>query len=119
VIQSTDFRFLFVGDTGYTPHFKEIADKLGPFDLAAIPIGAYEPRWFMAPHHLSPEEAVQAHIDLGSKKSVAVHWGTFILTDEPLDEPPQRLDKAKQEKGLSEEEFVILKHGETIFLNQP
>ena len=117
VIQSNDFRFFFVGDSGYTPHFKEIGEKLGPFDLAAIPIGAYAPRWFMRPHHISPEEAVQVHLDVRSEKSVAIHWGTFILSDEPLDEPPKRLEKAKHEKGLSEEEFIALKHGETIILN--
>jgi len=73
-------------------------------------------RWFMRPHHISPEEAVQVHLDLRSKKSVAIHWGTFILTDEPLDEPPKRLATARQEKGVSEEEFVVLKHGETIVM---
>jgi L-ascorbate metabolism protein UlaG (beta-lactamase superfamily) len=116
-IQSTDFRFFFTGDSGYTPHFREIGEKVGPFDLAAIPIGAYEPRWFMRPHHISPEEAVQVHLDLQSKKSVAIHWGTFILTDEPLDEPPKRLAAARKEKGLAEKEFVVLKHGETIILD--
>ena len=117
-IQSTDFRFFFTGDSGYTPHFKEIGEKLGPFDLAAIPIGAYEPRWFMRPYHISPEEAVQVHLDLRSEKSVAIHWGTFILTDEPLDEPPKRLAAARKAKGLSEEEFVVLKHGETIVVHE-
>lgn len=118
VIRSHSFRFLFVGDSGYTAHFKEIAARFGPFDLAAIPIGAYEPRWFMHPHHLSPQEAVQVHLDVRSKKSVAIHWGTFILTDEPLDEPPRRLEEAKKEKGLSDEEFVALGHGETIVLDE-
>lgn len=117
VIQSLDFRFFFCGDSGYTPLFKEIGQKLGPFDLSAIPIGAYEPRWFMRYYHLSPEEAVQVHLDIGSKKSVAIHWGTFILTDEPLDEPPQRLEKARKEKGVPEHEFLVLKHGETIMLD--
>jgi L-ascorbate metabolism protein UlaG (beta-lactamase superfamily) len=118
VIQTNDFRFFFAGDSGYTPlFFKEIGLKLGPFDLSAIPIGAYEPRWFMRHHHLSPEEALQVHLDVRSKKSVAIHWGTFILTDEPLDEPPKRLEKAKKEKGLSKEEFLVLKHGETIIMD--
>ena len=117
VIKSDTFRFLFVGDTGYAPHFKAIGDKLGPFDLAAIPIGAYEPRWFMAKHHVNPEEAVQIHLDLQSKKSVAIHWGTFILTDEPLDEPPQRLSAALQQKQIPEEDFVVLQHGQTITLD--
>jgi len=116
VIQSEDFRFFFAGDSGYTPHFKEIGERLGPFDLSAIPIGAYEPRWFMADHHIAPEESVQVHLDVKSKKSVAIHWGTFILTDEPLDEPPKRLETALKEKHVSKEDFLVLKHGETIFL---
>jgi L-ascorbate metabolism protein UlaG (beta-lactamase superfamily) len=117
VIQSGDFRFFFTGDSGYTPIFKEIGKKLGPFDLSAIPIGAYEPRWFMKSHHINPEEAVQVHTDVRSKKSVAIHWGTFILTDEPLDEPPKRLGTAMAEKKLPSSDFLVLKHGETIILN--
>lgn len=117
VIQSGDFRFFFTGDSGYTPIFKEIGEKLGPFDLSAIPIGAYEPRWFMKIHHINPEEAVQIHKDVRSKKSVAIHWGTFILTDEPLDEPPKRLETAKVERNVPPEAFLVLKHGETIILS--
>ena len=117
VIQANDFRFFFSGDTGYAPHFREIGDKLGPFDLSAIPIGAYEPRWFMRNYHINPEEALQIHLDVRSKKSVAIHWGTFILTDEPLDEPPKRLEEARRENGRSEEEFLILRHGEIIVLD--
>ena len=115
-IRADTFKFFFCGDTGYTPYFKEIASTLGPFDLAAITIGAYEPRWFMRYHHVSPEEAVRIHLDVQSKRSIAIHWGTFILTDEPLDEPPQRLMRGRAEHGLSPEEFLILRHGETIFL---
>lgn len=117
VVQSASFNFLLVGDSGYTPHFQEIGDRLGPFDLAAIPIGAYEPRWFMRPHHITPEEAIQVHRDVRSKKSVAIHWGTFILTDEPLDEPPERLAEARQQAGISPDEFMTLQHGETIILD--
>ncbi len=116
IVMSKDFRFYFGGDTGYSPHFREIGEKFGPFDLSAMPIGAYEPRWFMRNHHMNPEEAVQAHIDVRTKKSVAVHWGTFILTDEPLDEPPQRLKKTIKERGIRKDEFLVLKHGETIIL---
>jgi len=114
VIMSDDFRFYFGGDTGYSPHFKETGSRYGPFDLAALPIGAYEPRWFMKNHHINPEEAVQAHMDVRAKKSIAIHWGTFVLTDEPLDEPPVRLKKAMVEKGIPEDKFLVLKHGETI-----
>ena len=118
VVESRDFRFFFAGDSGYTPHFKEIGGRFGPFDLAAIPIGAYEPRWFMKAHHISPEEAVQVHLDIDSRKSAAIHWGTFILTDEPLDEPPRRLAKALEDKGIPSEDFLVLRHGETVLLEE-
>jgi N-acyl-phosphatidylethanolamine-hydrolysing phospholipase D len=111
------FRFFFVGDTGYNSQFKEIGEKLGPFDLAAIPIGAYEPRWFMSRHHINPEESVQIHKDIHSKKSVAIHWGTFILTDEPLDEPPERLSTALQENKIPNDDFLVLQHGQTVILD--
>jgi L-ascorbate metabolism protein UlaG (beta-lactamase superfamily) len=117
VIASSSFRFFFCGDTGYTPIFHEIGSRLGPFDLSAIPIGAYEPRWFMRYHHISPEEALQIHLDICSRKSVAIHWGTFILTDEPLDEPPKRLKRALKEKQFPREAFLVLMHGQTIVLD--
>jgi len=117
VVQSDHFRFFFAGDSGYEPVFKEIGSRLGPFDLSAIPIGAYEPRWFMRQHHMSPEEAIQVHLDVHSKKSVAIHWGTFVLTDEPLDEPPKRLEKVRKEKGLPAKEFLVLKHGESVVIS--
>ncbi len=115
-ISTKEFRFFFAGDSGYGSHFQDLGQRLGPFDLAAIPIGAYEPRWFMKDHHMNPEEAVQVHIDTGSKKSVAMHWGTFILTDEPLDEPPRRLEAAKNDKGLTSDAFIVLHHGETMII---
>jgi N-acyl-phosphatidylethanolamine-hydrolysing phospholipase D len=85
---------------------------LGPFDLAAMPIGAYEPRWFMAPNHVDPAEAVQIHRDLDATHSLALHWGTFLLTDEPLDEPPRKLDAALDAAGLTREQFWVFRHGE-------
>lgn len=119
VVRTEGFRFFFAGDSGYAPLFKEIGRRLGPFDLSAIPIGAYAPRWFMKRHHMTPEEAVQVHLDTGSRKSVAIHWGTFNLTDEPMEEPPRRLKEAIQAKALSPDEFLVLKHGETIVLDAP
>jgi L-ascorbate metabolism protein UlaG (beta-lactamase superfamily) len=116
VVQSPDFRFLFAGDSGYTPHFREIGERFGPIDLAALPIGAYEPRWFMASNHMTPEEAVRVHQDVRSRKSIAIHWGTFILTDEPLTEPPERLASALEKNAIPPDEFVVLKHGETLML---
>lgn len=112
-IRDDHFNFFFVGDSGYAPHFKEIGRRLGPFDLAAIPIGAYEPRWFMSFAHMDPGESVQVHRDLKAKHSVAMHWGTFVLTDEPLDEPPQELAKHLRKSQFPPEDFFILKHGET------
>lgn len=116
-VLAPEFRFLFAGDSGYTPHFAEIGDRLGPFDLAAIPIGAYAPREFMRAHHIDPEEAVQVHQDLRSQRSVAIHWGTFVLSDEPLDEPPRRLSAARAAAGLPEDAFQVLQHGETLWLD--
>jgi N-acyl-phosphatidylethanolamine-hydrolysing phospholipase D len=117
VLRTRDFSFFFAGDSGYNPLFKEIGRRLGPFDLAAIPIGAYEPRWFMRYHHMSPEEAVKVHQDVRAGKSVGIHWGTFMLTDEPLDEPPKRLERALTDRNLSNPEFLVLKHGETVVLD--
>jgi N-acyl-phosphatidylethanolamine-hydrolysing phospholipase D len=71
----------------------------------------------MRHHHISPEEAVQIHLDVRSRTSVAIHWGTFILTDEPLDEPRLRLERALEEKGLPGEGFLVLAHGQTIVLD--
>lgn len=87
-------RFWFGGDTGYCSVFKEIGDRLGPFDLSAIPVAAYEPRWFHRPAHLDPADAVKVHVDVRSKRSVGVHCCTWSLTDEPLDEPPKLLARA-------------------------
>ncbi len=116
VIKVNGFTFYFAGDSGYAPIFKEIGARYGPMDLSAIPIGAYEPRWFMKDSHMNPEEAVMTHRDVRSRQSIAVHWGTFVLTDEPLDEPPVRLKEALKNEGLSENEFMLLKHGETVII---
>ncbi len=118
VVQGKSQNFYFAGDTGYFPGFKEIGKRYGPFDLAALPIGAYLPRWFMGPIHLSPDEAVDAYIDLRAKMFVAIHWGTFELADEPLDEPPKALAQALREKNLSDNDFWVLNHGETRKLFQ-
>lgn len=116
VIKTNNQRIFFAGDTGYTDHFKQIGNKYDGFDLALLPIGAYEPRWFMKPYHVNPDEAVKIHMDIRSKYSVAMHWGTFILTDEPLDEPPLKLLEALEKYQISRTEFEIYSHGETRFL---
>lgn len=87
-------RFYYAGDTGYFAGFAEIGERLGPFELAALPIGAYEPAAMMRAHHMNPEEAVQAGLDLGARTMLGVHYGTFDLTDEALDEPPRRFHAA-------------------------
>jgi L-ascorbate metabolism protein UlaG (beta-lactamase superfamily) len=114
VIRHPELSFFFAGDTGYSRDFADIRAKFGGFDLAAIPIGAYAPRWFMQIMHLDPAEAVRVHRDVNAKRSLAIHWGTFAnLTDESLYEPPQRLAEALKEAGLSERDFFVLRHGET------
>lgn len=118
VVEHPGFRFLFVGDAGYSEHFREIAGKFGPFDLVALPIGAYEPRWFMKAAHMDPAEVVTAHRELGSRLSIAIQWGTFVLSDEPLDEPPVRLAQALSAAGVDPVRFPVLRHGETIRLDE-
>jgi N-acyl-phosphatidylethanolamine-hydrolysing phospholipase D len=120
VIAAAGRRVFFAGDTGYHPVFGAIARRLGPFDVAVLPIGAYEPRWFMRPAHMNPEEAVRAFQDLrsagGAGVLVPVHWGTFKLTDEPMDEPPQRARAAWEASGLPPEALWLLQHGESRVL---
>lgn len=106
----------FAGDTGYSGDSKRIGKAFGCFDLALIPIGAYAPRWFMGPQHIDPFEAVKVFQDVGAKKAVGIHWGTFELTDEPLDEPPKLLREAVAKAGLAQEAFGVLHHGQTIRL---
>ena len=112
-VASNTRRVLFAGDTGYHPEFAQVARRFGPFDLALLPIGAYEPGWFMLRQHMDPEQALQAFEDLGARTFVAMHWGTFKLTDEPLDEPPQRALASWCAAGLPVERFWQLAHGET------
>lgn len=110
-------RLLFGGDFGYSKDLADIGKRFGAFDLAALPIGAYEPRWFMSLMHINPEEAVRAHRDLNARFSVGMHWGTFRLTDERLDEPPVKLAEALRAAGLPPDRFFVMKHGETRSLD--
>jgi L-ascorbate metabolism protein UlaG (beta-lactamase superfamily) len=103
----------FAGDCGYSPHFKEIAARLGRIKVALLPIGAYNPRWFMKPVHMNPPEAVQAFTDLGAEHAIAMHWGTFKLTMEPLGEPPAYLKMTLKERNIDERKFIVLRFGET------
>jgi N-acyl-phosphatidylethanolamine-hydrolysing phospholipase D len=106
-------RLYFGGDTGYFPGFKEIGGRLGPFDLSAIAIGAYVPPAIMGFTHTTPEQAVQASADLRSRVLLGIHWGTFDLADEPLDEPPGRMLAEAARRGIGADRAWILKLGET------
>lgn len=102
------------GDTGYGPHFKDIKSRLGAPDLAILPIGAYKPKWFMQYYHMDPEEAVKAHIDMGAAKSVAMHFGTFQLSDEGIDEPVRDLKVSLEKYKIDEYTFLILDQGQAV-----
>ena len=117
-----DFHFYFAGDTGYSGDFKRTREHFRSrqgaqgFDFAAIPIGAYEPRWFMRQQHVNPEEAVHIHQDVAARASLGVHWGTFILADEAPDQPPRDLAAARLKHGLQENDFFVLAVGQTRLL---
>ncbi len=112
VLETSAGRIYFAGDSGYSPHFKEQGAEWGPFTLALLPIGAYEPRWFMADIHLNPEEAVKAHQELRSKQSLAIHYGIFQLTYEGIDEPLEDLRAALDQQGLDRAAFWTLEPGQ-------
>lgn len=106
----------FAGDTGYGDHFKEIYQKFGKLSLAMLPIGAYKPRWFMEAMHMSPKDAIQAHLDLQAKKSLAIHFGTFPLGDERLLDPVKELKKELLEEKISTKDFTSLNNGEQLLI---
>jgi N-acyl-phosphatidylethanolamine-hydrolysing phospholipase D len=121
-VLGAEFHWYYAGDTGYSQDFADTAKHFAPrqtealgggFDLALIPVGAYEPRWFMSQQHVNPMESVRIHQDVGAKRSIGVHWGTFQLTDEPLDQPPRDLAIARQALGVKETDFGVLAIGES------
>lgn len=114
-LRAGDATAWFAGDTAYDDQFfREIRAKLGEPGLSFIPIGAYEPRWFMAPVHCNPAEAVQIHREIGARLSIGMHWGTFQLTDEARDAPPAALAAARQAAGLADEAFRVMTPGESV-----
>jgi len=113
LIEVAGKKVYFAGDTGYSADFADIGKAYPGIDLALLPIGAYEPNDFMRSVHVNPEEAVKIFKDLGARHAAAMHWGTFRLTLEPLDEPPQRLVKALDAEGFARERFFTMQHGET------
>jgi L-ascorbate metabolism protein UlaG (beta-lactamase superfamily) len=107
-------RIYFAGDTAYVPFFADIRQRLGPIDLALLPIGAYEPRWFMKAVHMNPAEAVQAHLDLQPAETVGMHFGTFQLTTEGIDEPLRALDEARRARNVPASQFRTIGFGESV-----
>jgi len=105
------YKIYFVGDTGYGPNFTKVGKEEGTIDLALIPIGAYLPAWFMSPIHISPQQAVQVHMDIQSKQSMAMHFGTFPLADDGMHTPVDELRKALKQQGLNEDNFIIPNEG--------
>ncbi len=103
----------FAGDTGFGEHFADVRRRLGAVDLALLPIGAYEPRWFMQEQHMDPDDAVRAHLDLGARISIATHFGCFQLTDEGIDDPVVELAGARTRHGVADTAFQVLEVGET------
>jgi L-ascorbate metabolism protein UlaG (beta-lactamase superfamily) len=115
-IKSNDLSLYHAGDTGYSSDFKTTYERLGAPDYSFIPIGAYDPRWFMKDSHVNPEEAVQIALDLKTPHSFGMHWGTFTLTDEPVLEPPARLKEALEKQNLESDFFISPKPGEILQL---
>jgi N-acyl-phosphatidylethanolamine-hydrolysing phospholipase D len=112
VVEGKTRRFYHAGDTAYFPGFREIGERVGPIDLAAMPIGAYVPQEMMRSVHVNPEEGLRGGLDAGARRILAMHFGTFDLADEPLDEPPQRFLAEAERLGVAERVWV-LKIGET------
>ncbi len=111
-VDSGDYRYFFAGDTGYFGGFAEYGRRFAPIDVAMLPIGAYEPRWFMAYQHMDPAEAYQAFLDLQAGTMLPMHWGTFDLTDEPLDWPPAELARAVAARSGTDERVRVMAVGE-------
>ncbi|HEX9190242.1 MAG TPA: MBL fold metallo-hydrolase [Vicinamibacteria bacterium] len=119
VIEGSRATLYHSGDTAYFAGFAEIGRRFPRIDAALLPIGAYEPAWFMSSMHLNPSEALQAFVDLGAATFVAMHWGTFKLSDEPLDEPPAVLEADRVRRGIPRERVRVLAVGETLEIGAP
>ena len=113
-VEASATKTYFAGDTGYCDHFKEIRKRLGAPDVSLLPIGAYEPRWFMQDQHMNPADSVQVHIELESKFSIGSHYQCFQLTDEAIDQPVKDLAAALKERKVDASEFRAPETGETI-----
>lgn len=116
MLRTTAGLVFFAGDSGWAAHFAEIKTRLGAPALALLPIGAYEPRWFMEPVHMNPDEAVRAHLVLGARRSIGMHFGTFQLTNEDIAEPLAALAVARAAHGVEPAAFDTLDFGEVRLL---
>jgi L-ascorbate metabolism protein UlaG (beta-lactamase superfamily) len=116
VIETPAGRIYFVADSAYGRYFRDVRERHGPFKLAILPIGAYEPRWFMSDQHMNPAEAVQAFIDCGAGHALGHHYGTFQLTDEPIHAPLVALANALEDRGIPPERFRTLWPGQVLQL---
>jgi len=116
VLRAAERVIYFAGDTAYAPFFREVPRRVGAIDLALLPIGAYEPRWFMRAVHMNPAEAVQAHLDLGGPETIGMHFGTFQLTAEGIDDPIRELGEACRQQGVAEGKFRTIDFGESVTL---
>jgi L-ascorbate metabolism protein UlaG (beta-lactamase superfamily) len=117
VMEADGLRVYHAGDTALFDGFAEIGARVGPIDAALLPIGAYEPRWFMQSQHMNPQDAVAAFTALGARRFVAMHWGTFKLTDEALDEPPRVLRAEWAARNLPDARLAVPAIGETLWLD--
>ncbi|HEX2941366.1 MAG TPA: MBL fold metallo-hydrolase [Rhodopila sp.] len=115
LIESLGRRIYFAGDTGFHQGnpFRHVVERHGAPDLALLPIGAYEPRWFMAPQHMNPEDAVMAFELLGTRQALGYHWGTFRLTDEGAEQPRDELGAALARRGIAADRFLPMHPGQT------
>ncbi len=116
-IRDRAMKYYWIGDSGYYEGYKEIGEKFGPIDILFVPVGAYEPRWFMKSYHVNPEEAIQVAKDVQAINFIPIHWGTFDLTDEPLWLPIKHLKEIYKED--SNPKLRVLEHGGHFILPSP
>jgi N-acyl-phosphatidylethanolamine-hydrolysing phospholipase D len=108
-------KVFFAGDSGYFRGYSEFGKKFGPIDAVLMPVGLYEPRWFMKDHHMNPQEVIQAAREMGARFIIPQQWGVFDLTDEPMTLPPRDYRKAAQATGLTDREALLVPHGGTWY----
>lgn len=117
-VGGTPASLYYAGDTGYAPDFAEIGRRFGGFDLSMIPVGCYLPRWFMQQQHVNEQEAVRIHLDVKSRLSIGVHWGTFRLCDDPIDAPVDGLPSARAQLAVPDDAFILPVLGQTLVLRK-